>query len=33
MNGAVNNFTAEEYTDFDNEISNFHSHINSKIVD
>ena len=33
MNEAVNDFTAEEYIDFDNEISSFHSHINSKIVD
>ena len=33
MNEAVNHFTAEEYTDFDNEISSFQPHINSKIVD
>ena len=33
MNEAVNHFTAEEYTDFDNEISSFQRHINSKIVD
>ena len=33
MNEAENDFTAEEYIDFDNEISSFHPHINSKMVD
>ena len=33
MNGAENDFTAEEYIDFDNEISSFHPPINSEMVD
>ena len=33
MNEAENNFTAEEYIDFDKEISSFHPPINSEIVD
>ena len=33
MNEAENDFTAEEYIDFDNEISSFHPPINSEIVD
>ena len=33
MNEVENNFTADEYIDFDNEISSFHSPINSEMVD
>ena len=33
MNEAKNDFTAEEDIDFDNEISSFHIHINSEMVD
>ena len=33
MNEAKNVFTAEEDIDFDNEISSFHTHINSEMVD
>ena len=33
MNEAENDFTAEEYIDFDNEISSFHPPINSEMVD
>ena len=33
MNEAENGFTAEEYIDFDNEISRFHPPINSEMVD
>ena len=33
MNEAENGFTAEEYIDFDNEISRFHPPINSETVD
>ena len=33
MNEAENDFTAEEYIDFDNEISSFHYPINSEMVD
>ena len=33
MNETENNFTAEEYADFDNEISSFHPPINSEMVD
>ena len=33
MNEAKNDFTAEEDIDFDNEISSFHTHINSEMVD
>ena len=33
MNEAENNFTAEEYIDFDNKISRFHPPINSEMVD
>ena len=33
MNEAENNFTAEEYIDFDNKISRFHPPINSETVD
>ena len=33
MNEAENDFTAEEYIDFDNEISSFHHPINSEMVD
>ena len=32
MNEAENDFTAEEYIDFDNEISSFHLPINSEMV-
>ena len=33
MNEAENDFTAEAYIDFDNEISSFHPPINSEMVD
>ena len=33
INEAENDFTAEEYIDFDNEISSFHPPINSEMVD
>ena len=33
MNEAENNFTAEQYIDFDNNISSFHPPINSEMVD
>ena len=33
MNEAENDFTADEYIDFNNEISSFHSPINSEMVD
>ena len=33
MNEAENDFTADEYIDFDNEISSFHPPINSDMVD
>ena len=33
MNEAENKFKAEEYIDFDNEISSFHPPINSEMVD
>ena len=33
MNEAENDFTAEEYIHFDNEISSFHPPINSEMVD
>ena len=33
MNEAENDFTAEAYIDFDNEISSFHHPINSEMVD
>ena len=33
MNEAENNFTAEEYIDFDNKISRFHPPIDSEMVD
>ena len=32
MNETENNFTAEEYIDFDNEVSSFHPPINSEMV-
>ena len=33
MNEVENDFTGEEYVDFDNEISSFHPPINSEMVD
>ena len=33
MNEAENDFTAEEYIDFDNEISSFHPLINLEMID